>query len=117
MGKTVRYYTKRQLNQLYRFLRQFYTTDKDIAMPTVEQTSFDEIINKYRENSTSERNKGDKFERLIKAYLETKPIYKTLLSDVRKLVAQDCNPSEKGIRNNSQSSHRIGRCMNFDQPE
>ena len=51
-------------------------------MPTVEQTSFDEIINKYRENSTSERNKGDKFERLIKAYLETKPIYKTLLSDV-----------------------------------
>ena len=44
--------------------------------------TFDEIIKKYRENSTSERDKGDKFERLIKAYLETKPVYKTVLSDV-----------------------------------
>ena len=44
--------------------------------------TFEEIINKYRENSTSERNKGDKFERLMKAYLLTKPVYKNLLSDV-----------------------------------
>jgi predicted helicase len=44
--------------------------------------TFDEIIKKYRENSTSERDKGDKFERLIKAYLETKPVYKAVLSDV-----------------------------------
>ena len=44
--------------------------------------TFEEIINKYRENSTSERNKGDRFERLMKAYLLTKPVYKNLLSDV-----------------------------------
>ena len=44
--------------------------------------SFDEIIEKYRENSTSERNKGDRFERLMKAYLLTKPVYKNLLTDV-----------------------------------
>lgn len=44
--------------------------------------SFDAIINKYRENSFSERNKGDKFERLMKAYLLTKPTYKSLLTDV-----------------------------------
>lgn len=44
--------------------------------------TFEDIINKYRENSTSERNKGDRFERLMKAYLLTKPVYKNLLSDV-----------------------------------
>lgn len=44
--------------------------------------SFDDIINKYRENSTSERNKGDKFERLMQAYLLTKPAYSHLLTDV-----------------------------------
>ena len=44
--------------------------------------TFEEIINKYRKNSVSERNKGDKFERLMRAYLLTKPIYKNLLSDV-----------------------------------
>ena len=47
-----------------------------------EKVSFEQIIEKYRENSTSERNKGDKFERLMQAYLLTKPIYKNLLSDV-----------------------------------
>lgn len=43
--------------------------------------AFDEIIHKYRENSASERNKGDKFERLMKAYLLAKPVYKNVLSD------------------------------------
>lgn len=47
-----------------------------------EKVSFEQIIEKYRENSTSERNKGDKFERLMQAYLLTKPTYKNLLSDV-----------------------------------
>ena len=47
-----------------------------------EKLSFEQIIEKYRENSTSERNKGDKFERLMQAYLLTKPTYKNLLSDV-----------------------------------
>ena len=44
--------------------------------------TFDQIIEKYRENSTSERDKGDKFERLMQAYLLTKPTYKSLLTDV-----------------------------------
>ena len=43
---------------------------------------FEHIIDKYRENSTSERNMGDKFERLMQAYLLTKPTYKNLLSNV-----------------------------------
>ena len=46
------------------------------------QNSFDQIIQKYREESYSERNKGDRFEKLMKAYLLTKPVYKNLLSDV-----------------------------------
>lgn len=44
--------------------------------------TFDQIIEKYRKNSTSERDKGDKFERLMQAYLLTKPAYKSLLTDV-----------------------------------
>ena len=43
---------------------------------------FEQVIDKYRENSTSERNMGDKFERLMQAYLLTKPTYKNLLSNV-----------------------------------
>ena len=44
--------------------------------------TFEQMIDKYRENSTSEHNKGDKFERLMQAYLLTKPTYKNLLSNV-----------------------------------
>lgn len=52
-------------------------------MPTTtEKTNFDQIIDKYRAESFSERDKGDRFEKLIKAYLLTKPEYKTQLSDV-----------------------------------
>ncbi len=43
---------------------------------------FDRIIGKYRDNSISQRDKGDKFERLMQAYLLTKPVYKSLLADV-----------------------------------
>ena len=49
---------------------------------TSSQNSFDQIIQKYRGESYSERNKGDRFEKLMKAYLLTKPVYKNLLSDV-----------------------------------
>ena len=44
--------------------------------------TFEQMIDKYRANSTSEHNKGDKFERLMQAYLLTKPTYKNLLSNV-----------------------------------
>lgn len=51
-------------------------------MQNLSSTKFDQIIDKYRTKSFSERDKGDRFEKLIKAYLLTKPEYKTQLSDV-----------------------------------
>ncbi|MBR1912675.1 MAG: restriction endonuclease [Treponema sp.] len=51
-------------------------------MPSTVQSAFDSVISKYRTESFSERDKGDRFEKLIKAYLLTKPEYKTQLSDV-----------------------------------
>ncbi len=38
-------------------------------------TSFLSILNKYRQQSFSERDKGDRFERLMQAYLQTDPKY------------------------------------------
>jgi predicted helicase len=37
--------------------------------------SFKNILTKYRDNSFSERDKGDRFERLMQAYLQTDPKY------------------------------------------
>jgi len=37
--------------------------------------SFNKILEKYRKISFSERDKGDRFERLMQAYLQTDPIY------------------------------------------
>jgi predicted helicase len=37
--------------------------------------SFNTIIEKYRKISFSERDKGDRFERLIQSYLQTEPLY------------------------------------------
>ncbi|BDC97069.1 DEAD/DEAH box helicase [Treponema saccharophilum] len=51
-------------------------------MQNLSSTKFDQIIDKYRIESFSERDKGDRFEKLIKAYLLTKPEYKSQLSDV-----------------------------------
>ena len=38
-------------------------------------SSFQNILNKYRKISFSERDKGDRFERLMQAYLLTDPKY------------------------------------------
>lgn len=38
-------------------------------------TTFTQILTKYRQNSYSERDKGDRFERLMQAYLQTDPRY------------------------------------------
>lgn len=40
-----------------------------------QTTPFLTILNKYRENATSERNKGERFENLIQAFLQTDPKY------------------------------------------
>ena len=37
--------------------------------------SFQAILTKYRKDSFSERDKGDRFERLMQAYLKTDPKY------------------------------------------
>lgn len=44
--------------------------------------TFDQILDKYRNISFSERDKGDRFERLIQAYLQTDPTYLNTLKYV-----------------------------------
>ena len=44
--------------------------------------SFNKILEKYRKLSFSERDKGDRFERLMQAYLLTEPQYSGRFSDV-----------------------------------
>jgi len=38
-------------------------------------TAFEQILQKYRETSFSERDKGFRFEKLMKAYLQSDPYY------------------------------------------
>lgn len=49
-------------------------------MPT--PTAFHKILEKYRTYAFSERDKGEKFERLIQTYLQTDPRYASLFSNV-----------------------------------
>lgn len=44
--------------------------------------NFDQILNKHRELAFSERNKGDRFERLIQLYLRTDPTYATKFTKI-----------------------------------
>ena len=44
--------------------------------------NFIKVLEKYRTNAFSERDKGNRFERLIRAYLLTEPIYKTTIETV-----------------------------------
>src|ERR1051326_8504814 len=44
--------------------------------------TIDEVLEKYRQISFSQRDKGDKFERLMQAYLQTDPQYKPLFKNV-----------------------------------
>ncbi len=43
---------------------------------------FNKILDKYRKHSFSERDKGDRFERLMQAYLRTDPKYAYLFKNV-----------------------------------
>jgi len=38
-------------------------------------SNFNKILEKYRKKAFSERDKGDRFERLMQAYLQTDPKY------------------------------------------
>lgn len=54
-------------------------------MPDIEPeslTAFSRILNKYRKESFSERDKGNKFELLMLRYLKTDPVYASTLKDV-----------------------------------
>ncbi len=44
--------------------------------------NFAQVIEKYRKESQTEREKGTRFERLIKAYFLTEPVYKTTIETV-----------------------------------
>ncbi len=44
--------------------------------------TFDDILTKYREISLSERDKGDRFERLMRGYLLTDPLYRNKFETV-----------------------------------
>jgi len=46
------------------------------------QVTIDELLIKYRDESISEREKGAKFERLMKNFLLTYPVYRGKFSDV-----------------------------------
>src|SRR5574344_1119110 len=43
---------------------------------------FEQVLNRYRETSFSERDKGTRFECLMKAFLKTYPIYQTIIKEV-----------------------------------
>jgi len=43
---------------------------------------FDTLLEKYRKESFSQRDKGDKFERLMKGYLQSDPMYATTVKKV-----------------------------------
>jgi predicted helicase len=44
--------------------------------------TFDKVLDKYRRMSFSERDKGNRFERLMQAYLQTDPKYSNLFKHV-----------------------------------
>ena len=48
----------------------------------MSKSTFTSILNKFRKEAFSERDKGDKFERLMQAYLQTDPIYANRLKNV-----------------------------------
>lgn len=41
----------------------------------MSSSAFHKILEQYRKYSFSERDKGDRFERLMQAYLQTDPLY------------------------------------------
>lgn len=50
--------------------------------PLQNKSSFNRILDKYRDESLSQRDKGNKFELLMLRYLKTDPIYANTLSEV-----------------------------------
>ena len=45
--------------------------------------TFQQVLDKYRKISFSEKDKGYRFERLMQAYLQTGPLYASRFSKVR----------------------------------
>jgi predicted helicase len=63
--------------------------------------TFNKILDKYRRMSFSERDKGDRFERLMQAYLQTDPKYSNLFKSVwlwkEFFAREDLGGSDTGI--------------------
>ena len=58
------------------------TAQKQAAGPMKSKTTFQSVLDTFRKYALSERDKGDKFERLMQAYLQTDPYYAELFSHV-----------------------------------
>jgi predicted helicase len=57
-----------------------YFNNRNTPMNNIK--AFRKILSEYRKHSFSERDKGDRFERLIQAYLQTDPQYSNQLAHV-----------------------------------
>lgn len=65
---------------------------------------FNKILEKYRNISFSQKDKGERFERLMQAYLLTEPIYATIF---KKVWLWNEFPSKDDLR-------RSGMSINLD---
>ena len=54
----------------------------DASIMEVYPVSFTDILAKYRTISFSERDKGERFERLMQAFLKTAPLYAGIFEHV-----------------------------------
>jgi predicted helicase len=48
----------------------------------MNDTAFDRVLRKYRAVSVSERDNGCRFERLMRSYLETDPVYADMFASI-----------------------------------
>ena len=51
-------------------------------MKSMQSSDFNKVFETFRKQTYPEREKGDKFERLMQRYLQTGPIYKDRFSDI-----------------------------------
>ena len=67
--------------------------------------SFNDILSRYRETSFSERDKGTRFERLMRVYLLTDPKYTTVFKNV--WLWEDFFARELGINTQSDTNREL----------
>ncbi len=68
----------------------FVSASTNNPMSTI---SFNTILEKFRKESFSERDKGFRFEKLMQAYLKTTPLYSNLFGKIFDVFHADGNSS------------------------